>query len=63
MQKGKVIDLNASLALAAARLSLAHQLPMPDNIILAAAREFKATVWTQDADFKNMSKVKYFSEK
>ena len=63
MQKGKVIDLSTSLALAAARLSLAHQLPMADSIILATAQEFKATIWTQDEDFKNISKVKYFPKK
>ncbi|MEQ8182173.1 MAG: type II toxin-antitoxin system VapC family toxin, partial [Smithellaceae bacterium] len=60
MQKGKVIDLNARLALSAAKLSLQHQLPMADSIILAAAHEFKATIWTQDIDFKNIGKVKYF---
>ncbi|MDA8124535.1 MAG: type II toxin-antitoxin system VapC family toxin [Deltaproteobacteria bacterium] len=63
MQKGRVIDLNTSLALAAARLSLEHQLPMADSIILATAQEFKATIWTQDADFKDISKVKYFPKK
>ena len=60
MQKGKVIDLNTSLALAAAKLSLEHQLPMADSIILATAQEFKATIWTQDEDFKDIGKVKYF---
>ena len=60
MQKGEVVDLNASLALSAARLTLEHQLPMADSIILATAQEFKATIWTQDVDFKNISKVKYF---
>ena len=60
MQKGKVIDLNTSLALAAAKLSLEHQLPMADSIILATAQEFKATIWTQDVDFKGIGKVKYF---
>ncbi|HNS56464.1 MAG TPA: type II toxin-antitoxin system VapC family toxin [Smithellaceae bacterium] len=63
MQKGKVIDLNARLALSAAKLSLQHQLPMADSIILAAAHEFKATIWTQDIDFKNIGKVKYFPKK
>jgi len=60
MQKGKVVALNTSLAMAASRLSLEHQLPMADSIILATAEEFKATIWTQDSDFKSISKVKYF---
>jgi predicted nucleic acid-binding protein len=63
MQKGRVIDLSASLAIAASRLSLEHQLPMADSIILATAQEFKAMIWTQDSDFKNVSKVKYYPKK
>jgi predicted nucleic acid-binding protein len=63
MQKGKVVDLDTPLALSAAKMSLEHQLPMADSIILATAYEFKATIWTQDADFKNISKVKYFPKK
>ena len=63
MQKGKVVDLNASLAITASRLSLEYHLPMADSIILATAQEFKAMIWTQDSDFKNLSKVKYFPRK
>jgi predicted nucleic acid-binding protein len=63
MQKGRVVDLSATLAIAASRLSLEYQLPMADSIILATAQEFKAIIWTQDSDFKNISKVKYFPKK
>jgi predicted nucleic acid-binding protein len=63
MQKGKVVDLSTPLAIAASRLSLEHQLPMADSIILSTAQEFKAIIWTQDSDFKNISKVKYFPKK
>jgi predicted nucleic acid-binding protein len=63
MRKGKVVDLFSSLAIAASKLSLAHNLPMADSIILATAREFKATIWTQDSDFKDMDYVKYFPKK
>jgi len=63
MQKGKVVDLSTPLAIAASKLSLEHQLPMADSIILATAQEFKAIIWTQDSDFKNISKVKYFPKK
>jgi len=63
MQKGTVADMNTSLAIAASKLSLEHNLPMADSIILATAQEFKAVLWTQDADFKNMSNVKYFPKK
>ena len=63
MQKGTVVDLNASLAIAASKLSLEHNLPMADSIILATAQEFKAVLWTQDSDFKNISNVKFFPKK
>lgn len=63
MQKGTVVDLNSSLAIAASRLSLEHNLPMADSIILATAQAFNAIIWTQDADFKNISNVKYFPRK
>jgi predicted nucleic acid-binding protein len=62
MQKGKVIDLTANIAMNASKLSLHHNLPMADSIILATARAYKCTIWTQDTDFKNMEGVNYFSK-
>ena len=63
MQKGTVVDLNAPLAIAASKLSIEYNLPMADSIILATAQEFKAILWTQDSDFKNIRNVKYFPRK
>jgi len=63
MRKGTVVDLTVLLAIAASKLSLEHNLPMADSIILAAAKEFDATIWTQDSDFKNIGDVKYFPKK
>lgn len=63
MRKGTVVDLTASMAIAASRLSLEHNLPVADGIILATAKEFDATIWTQDSDFKNIEGVKYFPKK
>jgi predicted nucleic acid-binding protein len=63
MRKGKVVDLTSSLAIAASKLSLAHNLPMADSIIFATAKDFGATIWTQDSDFKDMDDVKYFPKK
>ncbi len=63
MQKGKVIDLTAKLAIDASKLSLQHGLPMADSIILATAQVFNATIWTQDSDFENISGVNYFPKK
>ena len=63
MQKGTVVDLSVPLAIAASKLSLEHNLPMADWVILATAQEFKAILWTQDADLKNIRDVKYFPKK
>lgn len=63
MQKGIVIDLTPALALAAGTLSLRHGLPMADAIILATARKFDATLWTQDNHFIDIAGVRYFAKK
>ena len=63
MRKGRVVDLTASTAIAASKISLEHKIPMADSIILATAKEFEATIWTQDSDFKNIDDVKYFPKK
>jgi toxin FitB len=60
MQQGRTIALDGSLAMAAAKLSFDLALPMADSIILATAREFGATLWTQDADFEEIEDVRYF---
>ncbi len=59
MQQGRVVDLDSSVALTAARLSVDNKLPLADSVILATAREYDATLWTQDADFEGLEKVKY----
>ena len=63
MRKGTLVDLTPPLAIVASRLSLKHNLPMADSIILATAQEFNTILWTQDSDFKNISNVKYFPKK
>ncbi len=60
MEQGQVIDFGRALALAAAHISLQHDLPMADSIMLATARQYRATFWTQDADFEAIEGVKYF---
>ena len=60
MLQGRVVDLDADLALAAARLGLRHRLPLADSIVFATARRHAATVWTQDADFDGLPDVRYF---
>jgi len=63
MQRGLVVDFTPQRAMDAAALSLKNSLPMADSIILATTREHEATLWTQDADFKGLDKVKYFAKK
>jgi predicted nucleic acid-binding protein len=59
MEQGTVVELTSTLALAAAKLSTDLKLPMADSIMLATARAFGATLWTQDADYEGMEGVQY----
>jgi predicted nucleic acid-binding protein len=59
MQQGTVVDLDARLALSAARLSIDTKLPLADSVVLATARLHGATLWTQDADFETLPGVRY----
>jgi predicted nucleic acid-binding protein len=62
MQQGRVAELDSKIAINAARLSLKHRLPLADSVILATAREYEATLWTQDAHFEGIAGVKYKKE-
>jgi predicted nucleic acid-binding protein len=61
--KGEVIDLSTYLTMSAAKLSAELKLPMADSLILAAAREYNATLWTQDEHFKNLPGVQYIEKR
>lgn len=61
MRQGAVVDVTEEIALLAARVSLAHQLPMADSLILATSRLHDATLWTMDEHFQGLSHVRYFS--
>ncbi len=63
MQKGKVIDMTAGIAINASKISLQHDLPMADSIILATARVYDCVVWTQDSHFEHLSGVKFFPKR
>jgi predicted nucleic acid-binding protein len=63
MQQGQVLDLDATIALAAAKVAVERKLPMADSIMLAAARATGAELWTQDADFEGMEGVKYVKKR
>lgn len=51
------------IALQAALLSLEHKLPMAEGIILATARAHRATLWTQDADLKDLPGVQFIAKR
>jgi predicted nucleic acid-binding protein len=59
MQQGAVVDLDAPLALTAAKISADGKLALADSVVLATARRFDATLWTQDADFEGLPGVRY----
>jgi predicted nucleic acid-binding protein len=63
MQLGKVIELDAKLALFAARSSLQTKLPMADSIFYTTAQLHQAILWTQDNDFEGLNGVKYLPKK
>jgi toxin FitB len=59
LQQGRVIDIDASLALSAAKLGADNKLAMAVSLALAAAKHHGAIVWTQDADFEGLAGVKF----
>ena len=63
MKQGQVIDLTTNISMMAAKLSLEHNIPMADSIVLSTGHYYQASVWTQDADFKGLKGVKYIRKK
>ena len=63
MQQGRVIDLDATLALSAAKLGVDHKLPLADSIVYATATLVGGIVWTQDDEFDGLADVKYFPKR
>ena len=59
MLQGKVVDLDATLALSAARIGIARKLPLADSVVYATAQQAGAILWTQDDDFTGLPDVHY----
>ena len=59
MARGLVTTVDVRLAVAGARLSIKHGLPMADSLILATARHHGAALWTQNLDFNGIPGVQY----
>ena len=62
MEQGRVVDLDRATALEAARLAIEHRMAMADSVMFATARRYRATLWTQDADFEGLPGVKYLAK-
>jgi predicted nucleic acid-binding protein len=62
MRRGRVVNLDTGIALSAAKLGCDHGLPLAGSVILATARQFDATLWTQDRDFQGLDKVRYIAK-
>ncbi|MCP3670869.1 MAG: type II toxin-antitoxin system VapC family toxin [Gammaproteobacteria bacterium] len=62
MEQGTVIALDGELAVNAAVFGVELKLPLADSIIYATAQKYDAVVWTQDADFKGLENVKFYSK-
>lgn len=62
MSQGQEVVLERKIAIDAAHLSRELKLAMADSIILATARAYNATLWTQDAHFKELDGVNYFEK-
>jgi len=63
MSFGRIVDLDREIALAAAHLSIRQQQAMADILILATARLYDATLWTQDEHFRDIPGVKFIAKK
>jgi predicted nucleic acid-binding protein len=62
MRRVPIIDFSDARAIAAADLSIKHQLAMADAAMYAMALEHKATLWTQDADYQGLVGVHYVAK-
>jgi len=59
MEQGRVVNLDATIALTAARFGVEHRLPLADSVVFATARHHAARLWTQDSDFKGLPDVRF----
>ena len=62
MQQAKVVEVNSTIAIQAAKFSYEQKIPMADSLIYITAKQNNAIVWTQDVDFKDLDGVKYFKK-
>lgn len=63
MKQGKTIELDAHLAISAARIGRELGLPLADSIIYASALKFHCQLWTQDKHFQGLAGVNYLEKR
>ncbi|MEW5829789.1 MAG: type II toxin-antitoxin system VapC family toxin [Chloroflexota bacterium] len=63
MSSGTIVAVDRQIAINAAKISNESKLAMADSLILATARVYNATLWTQDEHFKDIEGVKYIEKK
>ena len=59
MRLGRVLDLTDRRAVAASKIARQHRLALADAAMYSMAREFDATLWTQDVDYQGLEGVRY----
>ncbi len=62
MKQGRVIELDADLAIYSAKIGKDNKLALADSIIYATSSKYDCTLWTQDQHFKGLKNVKYFEK-
>ena len=62
MRRGTVIDLTAARAISASDIAQKYRLAMADAVMYSISREFNATFWTQDIDYKDLPGVSYHAK-
>ena len=60
MKQGRVVDLDADLAITSAKVGREFQLALADSIIYATGLKYGCTIWSQDKHFEKLSGVRYF---
>jgi predicted nucleic acid-binding protein len=63
VRQGLIVGLDEDLARAAAVTGLQSTLPLADSIVLATSQTHNATLWTQDADFRDIPNVRYIPKR
>ena len=62
MAQGQEVGLDRNIAMDAAYISINRKMSMADSIILATAQAYDATLWTQDAHFKDIEGVRFIEK-